>query len=223
MAMSENPHTPGAPAAHDVVEIFDRLSATRMSTTVESANDRLFVLRLEQAAMVPEEAAVRWYDGATAWQAIASFEHIDHARVSCRIVAPNEWEPTPIRHSLRAPVDSSTLVVRIVSSSVLARGRRVHAVCLDISETGCRASWPGRTPRVGDAVDVAWDLGDWHAHTQPGWVPARVARIIPRPFGARQLCFMFETADSTQAARIRAWYQAWLHAHRQRTRDQHAA
>ena len=87
---------------------------------------------------------------------------------------------------------------------MLAKGRRVHAVCLDISDSGCRASWPGRTPLVGDAVDVAWDVGDWQAEDEPGWVSARVARIVALPFGARQVGFTFEIADSDQAARVRA-------------------
>jgi len=101
--------------------------------------------------------------------------------------------------------------------------QRVHAVCLDISDSGCRASWPGRTPLVGDAVDVAWEVGDWQAEDEPGWVSARVARIVALPFGARQVGFTFEIADSNQAARVRAWHQAWLHEHRQRLIDQRAA
>ena len=109
-----------------------------------------------------------------------------------------------MRRSLRAPVDNSPMLVKVVSSTVLAKGRRIHAVCLDISDSGCRASWPGRTPLVGDAVDVAWDVGDWQAEDEPGWVSARVARIVALPFGARQVGFTFEIADADQAARVRA-------------------
>jgi hypothetical protein len=115
------------------------------------------------------------------------------------------------------------MLVKIVNSTVLAKGRRVHAVCLDISDSGCRASWPGRTPLVGDAVDVAWDVGDWQGNEEPGWVSARVARIVALPFGARQVGFTFEIADAGQAARVRTWHQSWLHEHRQRILDQRAA
>jgi len=128
-----------------------------------------------------------------------------------------------VRRSLRAPVDNSPMLVKIVSSTVLAKGRRVHAVCLDISDSGCRASWPGRTPLVGDAVDVAWEVGDWQADDEPGWVSARVARIVALPSARARSGFTFEIADSDQAARVRAWHQAWLHEHRQRLLDQRAA
>jgi hypothetical protein len=108
------------------------------------------------------------------------------------------------------------MLVRVVESTTLAKGRRVHAVCLDISASGCRASWPGSPPQVGDAVEVAWDVGDWHAQTQPSWVPARVARVIQLPFGSRQIGFKFEMADAAQAAHVRAWHQVWLDEHRRR-------
>jgi hypothetical protein len=217
--MSEHPHTPAAPAPHDVVEIVDRLSSARVSATVESADDGQYVLRFENATSVPCEAPVRWHDGDTAWQAASRLERLDETSVICQLAPAPEWVPAPIRQSLRAPVDNSPMLVRIVESSALAKGRSVHVVCLDISASGCRASWSGPAPGVGDAVEVAWDVGDWRAETQPGWIAARVVRIIPRPFGARQVGFRFEIADGTQAARVHGWYQAWLHEHRQRVID----
>jgi hypothetical protein len=96
----------------------------------------------------------------------------------------------------------------------------VHAVCLDISASGCRAGWPGPAPGVGDVVELDWDMSDWHAETQPGGIRARVVRIIPRPFGARQVGLSFEIVDATQAARVRGWYQAWLQEHRERRAGQ---
>ena len=125
-----------------------------------------------------------------------------------------------MRTSLRAAVDNAPMLVRIVESSVLSKARRVHAVCLDISDSGCRASWPGTPPLVGDSVEVAWDLGDWRSEVEPSWIAARVARVIPLPFGARQVGFKFEITNATQAACVRAWHQSWLQQHRQRLRDE---
>ena len=223
-SVSENPITAAAPAAGDVVEIVDRLSGVRITAVVESTSAELaYVLRFDRATKCPNEAHVRWFDGDTAWQAISKLTTLDETSVSCELAPSHEWEPAQVRRSLRAPVDNSPMLVKVVSSSVLAKGRRIHAVCLDISDSGCRASWPGRTPLVGDAVDVAWEVGDWQAEDEPGWVSARVARIVALPFGARQVGFTFEIADADQAARVRAWHQAWLHEHRQRLIDQRAA
>jgi hypothetical protein len=222
--VSENPITPAAPAAGDVVEIVDRLSGQRVTAVVESASDGLtYLLRYDRGSRLPDEAHVRWFDGDTAWQSISTVTPRDETSASCQLAPSRDWEPASVRRSLRAPVDNSPMLVKIVDSTVLARGRRVHAVCLDISESGCRARWPGRTPLVGDAVDVAWDVGDWQADDEPGWVSARVARIVALPFGARQVGFTFEIADQAQAARVRTWHQAWLHEHRQRLIDQRAA
>ena len=221
--MSENPITPAAPAAGDVVEIVDRLTSQRVTAVVESANDGPYVLRFDRPMKVPEEAQVRWFDGGTAWQAISKLASLDETSASCELGPAAEWETAQVRRSLRAPVDNSPMLVKIVSSTVLAKGRRVHAVCLDISDSCCRASWPGRTPLVGDAVDVAWEVGDWQAEAEPGWVSARVARIVALPFGARQVGFTFEIADADQAARVRTWHQAWLHEHRQRLLGERAA
>jgi hypothetical protein len=218
--MDETPHPPNGPAAFDVVEIVDRLSASRVSASVESANDRTFVLRLSHEASIPDEAHLRWFDGASAWQAIAELQRLDESRVSCELAPSHEWEAAPARRSVRAPVENSPLLVRIVESKVLARGRRLHAVCVDVSDSGCRANWAGATPRVGDAVDVAWEDAGRHG---PRWVPARVARIIPRPFGAHHVCFSFAIADPAHAALVRDWHQTWLHNNRQRTRDDRAA
>ena len=220
--MSEKPHTPTGPAAFDVVEIVDRLSASRVSASVESANERNFVLRLKHEARIPEEAHLRWFDGAGAWEAIAQLERIDETRVSCELAPSHEWEVAPARRSVRTPVENAPLLVRVVRSKVLARDRRVHAVCADISISGCRANWVGTTPRVGDAVDVTWSVEPSRT-APPGWVPARVARVIPRPFGAHHICFSFEIADSTQAALVREWHQAWLQNNRSVPRQERAA
>jgi hypothetical protein len=212
-SVSAEPHLTGHPAVHDVVEIIDRLVATRVSTIVESASDGLFVLRLTQATRVPDEAPVRWFDGATAWQAVARLEHIDAHRVSCQITPPQAWAPTSARRSLRTPTDESPLLVRIVSSSTVASGRRLHTTCLDISETGCRATWRGRPLCVGDAVDLSWDVAGSRGTLELGWVAARVTRVISLPSAATDVCFSFEPIKATQASRIRAWHQAWVHHH----------
>jgi hypothetical protein len=218
--MGEHPHPPAAPAPHDVVEIVDPVSSARVPATVESADDGHYVLRFERATSVPGEAPVRWHDGETAWQAVSQFERLDETSVNCQLAPAPEWEAAPVRQSLRAPVDNSPMIARIVESSALAPGRRVHAVCLDISASGCRAGWPAPPPHVGDLVELDWDMSDWHAETQADGIRARVVRIIPRPFGARQVGFSFEIADATQAARVRTWYQAWLQEHRERIAGQ---
>jgi hypothetical protein len=210
--MSEHPRALLAtPSARDRVEIVDRLRAMRAGAIVESAEDGRLVLRLEQAVGIPEEALVRWFDGSTAWQATARFERADSSRVVCR-VPPNAWEPTPTRRSPRAPAAHAELLARIVSSDVLPGGRRVHTECLDVSATGCRATWPGRTPRVGDTVELMWDLGDARrgSRIELGWLAARVTRIIPMASGEQEICFTFEVTRATQAARVRAWHRAWL-------------
>jgi hypothetical protein len=212
--MGEDSNTPAAPAPQDVVEIIDPGSSTRLPARVESADDGSYVLRFERATSVPGTAPVRWLDGDVAWQAVSQFERLDETSVNCQLAPPPEWERAPVRQSLRAPVDNYPMLVKIVESSVLAQGRRVHAVCLDISASGCRAGWPAPAPQVGDVVEVDWDMSEWQGDAQP--LRARVVRIIPRPFGARQVGLSFEIADATQAAHVRAWYQAWLQEHRER-------
>jgi hypothetical protein len=216
--VSENLPTPiaGAPAAHDIVEVIDRLASVRVTAVVESADDRVFVLRLAQATQVPDEAWVRWFDGATAWEAIAQLVHLDPVRVRCEVAAPHEWAPTPVRHSVRVPVDNHQLLVRIIASNVLARGRCIHAVCVDISQTGCRATWSGTPPRVGDAVQVAWDVGSGQTEAEVSWVSARVARMNSRAFGVRQVSFAFEPSDAAQRERIQVWHQNWMRRDRER-------
>jgi PilZ domain len=221
--LSENMQPPGTPAAHDIVEIIDRLSAARISAVVESAGDQDFVLRLAQPSRLPEEALVRWFDGAGAWQAISRLERTGEARVRCELGPSSEWAAAPARRSARAPVDNSPLLVRIVGSRVLPRGGRVHTVCVDISSGGCRANWLGRTPRVGDTVDIAWDIEPVDGARGADWVPARVARIIPRPFGAHHVGFSFECGEPAQAARVREWHQTWLRRNRHAASSQEAA
>jgi hypothetical protein len=199
------------PGARDRVEIIDGERATRAGAIVEDADDGRLLLRLEQAVSVPEQALVRWFDGSRAWQATARFERADSSRVICRVTA-NDWQPTHTRRSTRASAANAELLARIVSSNVLPGGRRVHTECLDVSATGCRATWPGRAPRVGDTVELMWDLGDARggARIELGWLAARVARVIPMASGEQEICFTFEVTRATQAARVRAWHRAWL-------------
>jgi hypothetical protein len=204
------------PVESDVVEIIDPRSGAGLKARVESAREARFVLRLEHAAHVPADAPVRWFDGETAWQAASRIDAIDDVSVSCLLAPPPEWIPAPIRKSLRAPVDNAPMLVRFAERDTAAKDRCVHAVCLDISASGCRASWPGAPPDVGDAVEVALDVGDWQSETDPTWIPARVARIVSLPFGARQVGFQFALTDPGQIAHVRVWHQAWLRRHRRR-------
>jgi hypothetical protein len=213
--VSESRHQPAPPVAFDVVEIIDRPSATRVSATVESASEHVFVLHLEYASRLPEEALVRWFDGATAWEAIAQLDAIDGLRIACRLENDAAWQPAPARRSPRIPVDMAAVVVKIVDSRVIAKGRRVNAVCVDVSQTGCRTSWLGTQPRLRDAVDIAWTAAA-PAGREPEWLPARVARIIARPFGATQISFAFDVANTTDTARVNSVYRAWLHEYHRR-------
>jgi hypothetical protein len=221
--VSEDSVTPGAPVAGDRVEIIDLLSEARVTAVVESTHQGNYVLRFARGAVIPDEARVRWYDGNAAWQALSQVERIDETRSSFVLAVVRDWEPAPIRRSLRAPVDSSPILVKILTSAVLPHDLRIHAICVDISDSGCRAKWPGLAPKIGDSVAVAWDIGEWSAEEESVWVPAHVVRVAGLPFGARQVGFTFETADAVQAARVRAWRQVWLQEQRQRLRDTRAA
>jgi hypothetical protein len=214
--VSDAQRTPAPPAAYDVVQIIDQLTATRVNAVVHSVDADRYVLHLERPGSVPDEAPVRWFDGETAWQAVSKLERIDETSVNWQLAPSPQWESAPVRRSLRAQVDNAPMLARIWGSEAPARGRLVHAVCLDVSASGCRVSWPGSTPSVGDRVELAWDVGDWHRELQPDWIPARVARILPMPFGTRQVGFRFEMTDAEQVSRVRAWYHTWLQEHRQR-------
>ena len=214
--MSDVQATPAPPAAYDVVQIIDLQTATRVNAVVHSADADRYVLHLERPSTVPHEAPVRWFDGDTAWQAISKLERIDESSVICQLAPSPQWESAPVRQSLRAQVDNAPMLARVADNQELTRGRIVHAVCLDVSASGCRVNWPGSTPSVDDCVELAWDVGDWQRESQPDWIPARVARIVPMPFGTRQVGLRFEMTDAEQVSRVRAWYHRWLQEHRLR-------
>ena len=215
--MSEPQRSAGTLQAHDRVEMIDRLTGSRVHALVESTSAEDCVLLHDRALPVPEAAHLRWFDGAQAWQATARLEQIDATRVRCRLIPPDAWQPASGRRSPRVRIGDSQLLVRIVSSSTIPSGRRVHAECLEASATGCRARWPGQTPRTGDTVDLTWDIaGQARGACELGWIAARVARVIPRSTGRHEVGFSFETTKSTQIARIRSWHQAWLQLDAQR-------
>ena len=198
-----------------MVEIVDRISGVRVTAVVESASDT-YVLRYDRGSKLPDEAHVRWFDGDTAWQAVSRIEHVDATSVNCQLAPPPEWEPAPVRKSLRAAVANSPILVRTVDEDRSATSRPRHAVCLDISASGCRATWPGPAPATGGLVEIAWEVGESACDEEPHWIPARVARIVEMPFGTRQIGFAFELADPSQTSRVREWHQAWLREHRRR-------
>ena len=221
--MRENFDIPAAPATHDLVEIVDRITGERTPAVVESMQNGRYVLRFESGAVIPGEVRVRWFDGGAAWQAASQLHHIDDVRWSFELALERDWEPAPMRHSLRAPADNSPLLVKIVKSGVLAQDLLVRTACLDFSDSGCRASWSGLTPRAGDDVQVAWDVDGRDDETDPGWISAHVVRVIGSAFRARQIGLKFEIANEAQAARVRAWRQAWLQQRRRQLSHQRAA
>ena len=213
--MTDAVQTPRSPCAYDIVEIVDLRDAPRLKAVVEVVHDPNLFLRLERAVAVPARAPVRWFDGDTAWQAVSAIEQVDETSVNCELAPPPEWEPAPVRQSLRAVAGNSPILVRIVDESRLAAPRIVHAVCLDISGSGCRSTWPGQPPRAGDSVEIAWEVGGYEDE-EPHWVSARAVRIIELPFGKRQVGFQFELGDATHASRVREWHQTWLGEQRRR-------
>lgn len=214
---------PAVPAPHDAVEVTDRRTGYRVTAAVEAADEGMWMLAFDLAATVPREATVQWDDGDSGWQAEAELARLDDTSARFRIAPASEWEPAPVRRSLRTPVENSPMLVRIVESTALPVDRRVHTVCLDISDSGCRASWPGPAPLVGDAVALAWETQSWRSDDPAEWISARVARVLALPFGARHVGFKFEIADAAQGARVRAWTRTWLQAHRQRALARHRA
>jgi hypothetical protein len=212
--VTANPQIPAPPGAYDIVEIVDERAAARLHAVVERVENPHLVLRLERAATIPRETPVRWFDGDTAWQAVSHIETIDSMSVICQLAPPPEWELAPVRQSLRVAVDSAPILVRSIDSNAVKTGRPVHAVCVDISATGCRATWPGTPPQVGGSVEIAWEFESVDQDGELIWVPARIARIVPLPFGTRQVAFRFEPTDSKQASHVRDWHQIWLQEHR---------
>ena len=183
--MSDAHRTPAPPIAYDVVQIIDQQTATRVNAVVRSIEDDRYLLHLERPSSIPGEAPVRWYDGDTAWQAVSQLERIDETSVNCQLAPSPQWELAPVRQSLRAQVDNAPILARLTDGDKRGPARtRSVSMCLRVAAA---PAGPEPTPRVGDHVELAWDVGDWHSETQPAWIPARVARIVPMPFGTRQV------------------------------------
>ena len=208
---------PNGPRAYDIVEIVDRRAPARLHAVVEVVQEPNLLLRLERAIQVPERAPVRWFDGDVAWQAASHVEQIDDTSIDCRLAPSFEWERAPVRQSLRAAVNNSPVLLRRVESEGNAPARPTHAVCVDISASGCRTTWPGNPPAAGDRVEIAWEVGEDDGQgCERLWITAQVARIIDLPFGKRQVGLRFEPTDADQAERVRELHQTWLNEHRRR-------
>ncbi len=220
--MSEKQHVPAPPAPDEVVEVIDPHTGYRLTAAVETADSHQHVLRFDLGAPIPLEAILHWDDGDLGWQTRGRLELLEESLASWHIPPSNEWEPAPVRRSLRTPVGNAPMLVRIIESAGLREGQRIHVVCLDVSDSGCRASWPGQPPLEGDTVEVAWEVDNRHDASDPQWIRARVARITALPFGARHVGLKFQIADSAQAARIRDWTHDWLQEHRRRALDRHS-
>jgi hypothetical protein len=223
-AVSEPYSLRSAPARYDVVEVIDLKSGSRVTAAVADTCDGRWSLVFDLAPAIPQAASVHWDDGDAGWQAKARLEHVEDTTAHFQIASPPEWEPAPVLRSLRTPVDNAPMLVRITESGTLPKDRRVHTICIDISDSGCRASWPGSPPAVGDTVEVAWEA-DSRNYLEPEWIPARIARITPRPFAGVHVGFTFDATNPAHAARVVAWHRTWLAEHRRsiRTRGRAAA
>ncbi len=223
--VSENPITPAAPAAGDVVEIVDRLYGPARDRGRRERERRARTCCATTArSKVPDEAQVRWFDGDTAWQAISKLASLDETSAELR-ARDRRRSGSRRRCAARCARPSTT---RPCSSRSSARpcSPRGAACTPSASTSPTAAAGPaGRGARRSSATPSTspgrWATG--RPTAEPGWVSARVARIVALPFGARQVGFTFEIADADQAARVRAWHQSWLHEHRQRLLDQRAA
>ena len=214
--MSEKQPAPAAPAQDHVVEVTDPRTGYRVTAAVEITDSHQHLLRFDFGAPIPLNAILHWDDGDLGWQIRSRLELLDEGLASWQIPPSDEWEPAPTRRSLRTPVGNAPMLVRIIESSALRKDHRIHVVCLDVSDSGCRASWPGQPPLVGDTVEIAWEVDNGHDASDTQWIQASVARITALPFGARHIGFRFEIADPAQSARIHAWAHDWLQEHRRR-------
>lgn len=217
--MTDALQIPRSPGAFDIVEIIDRGGTTRLHAVVEAANEPHLRLRLERAVTLPHETPVRWFDGDTAWQSASLIDHIDEISVNCRLAPLPEWEPAAVRQSLRAVVSNSPILLKLRDTDGGRATRPLHALCLDISASGCRATWPGRPPAIGDEVEIAWEVGGGYAESEPHWISARVARVIDLSFGKRQVGLRFDLSEHGHAARVRDWHQKWLQEARRHLPD----
>jgi hypothetical protein len=207
--------TPRSPCAFDIVEIVGRGETTRLHAVVEVADEPHLRLRLERPVTVPHEVPVRWFDGDTAWQAASQIDHIDEVSVNCRLAPTPEWEPARVRQSLRAVVSNSPILIRAAEEPHARGSRPLHALCLDVSASGCRTTWPAPPPTIGDRIEIAWEV-DGGYDSEPQWITASIARVIEMPFGKRQVGLRFELAEQAHAARVREWHQKWLQESRRR-------
>lgn len=215
--VSKKRPAPVAPDQDDVVEVIEPDTGYRVTAAVESADEHHYLLRFDLGVPIPLDAILHWDDAELGWQTRTRLERLDETSARWQIAPTNEWERAPTRQSLRTPIGNAPMLVRIIESGSLRKDQRIHTVCLDVSDSRCRVSWPGQPPLVGDALEVAWEVGNWHEASDAEWIQARVARITALPFATRHVGFRFEITDQAQATRIRAWAHAWLQEHRRRT------
>jgi hypothetical protein len=208
--MTSSGTRPSVPSRHDVVEVIDHHSGYRVTAAVEDVLDDAWVLHFDAPVAVPENAAIHWDDGAGGWQTAARLSSVENTLARFHVAPASEWDAAPLRRSLRARVDNAPILMRLASAGH-AKPRLVHAVCLDVSDTGCRVSWPASPPVIGSAVEVAWESS---SGVEPSWIRAHVVRAISLPFGKMHAGLRFDLTDAAQAARVRSWVHCWVEARR---------
>jgi hypothetical protein len=191
-----------------VVELVDPSTARPLSAIVEAPLPDGCTIRFATPSRLRGRTRARWYDGEDAWLAAGAVRPCDKTDLA-DLEVMEEWESVEARQSMRVPVDRFPLLIEVVESAAYGTGRRFDLVCLDVSATGCQATTPGRGPRPGDTVRVAWVRGDEWSRVEPEWVRARVTRAEARPFGGGRVGFRFELANEFEVERVRKWRDAW--------------
>ena len=191
------------PQVGDVIEMFSTASELLGSGVLESFADGSWTVCVDAGGLItPEDGRVRCASETGVW----------HASLSTAPVTRSGD-----RRDSRAPAGRSPILVRTQGETQFTKGQRSRAVCLDFSESGCRTTWHGAPPFVGDHVQLAWGVEDTaERQAEATWVEAYVTRVLTMSFGVRQVAFAFKPADLQQVRRVRDWRDHWMAAYRVR-------
>ena len=192
-----------APQVGDVIEMTSTTDELLGTGVIEQFDDGSWIVCVDAGGLkTPEDGRVLCTSESGSW----------HASLSTAPVTRSGD-----RRDSRAPAGRSPILVRTLGEGQFTQGQRSRAVCLDFSESGCRTTWHGKPPFVGDAVQLAWGVEEnVERQAEPLWVEAYVTRVLTMSFGVRQIAFAFKPADLQQVRRVRDWRDHWMAAYRVR-------